>query len=99
MNKFFLSINIILCFGASILSIAPAVQEKQPRSGLLQASVVTLYVTYLTWSALSNQPDRSCNPRLGEILAPGNKKAPNHSMISTITDFMCRFEASVWNQL
>ncbi|XP_059487780.1 probable serine incorporator isoform X1 [Neocloeon triangulifer] len=71
LNKFFLSINLIFCFAASVLSIMPAVQERQPRSGLLQASVVSLYVTYLTWSALSNQPDRACNPRLGEIFGPG----------------------------
>jgi hypothetical protein len=55
----------------SAVSILPAVQERQPRSGLLQSSVVSLYVVYLTWSALSNQPDRECNPRIAEILAPG----------------------------
>ena len=28
----------------------------QPRSGLLQAAVVTLYTTYLLYSAVSNEP-------------------------------------------
>ncbi|KAF4521473.1 hypothetical protein B566_EDAN001770 [Ephemera danica] len=73
MNKFFLSINLILCVVVSIISILPAVQERQPRSGLLQSSIVSLYTVYLTWSALSNQPDRACNPHLSEIFVPGAK--------------------------
>lgn len=28
----------------------------QPKSGLLQSSVVTAYCTYLTWSAVSTEP-------------------------------------------
>lgn len=31
-------------------------QEAQPNSGLLQASVVTLYTIFVTWLALSNVP-------------------------------------------
>lgn len=45
----------------SIVSVLPQVQEKIPRSGLLQSSVVTLYAVYLTWSALSNNPDAKCH--------------------------------------
>ncbi|XP_006202573.1 serine incorporator 3 [Vicugna pacos] len=82
-NKFFISINLILCIAVSIVSILPKIQEYQPRSGLLQSSVITLYIMYLTWSAMSNEPDRSCNPSLLSIithmtastLAPGNTTA------------------------
>ncbi|KAF7480759.1 Hypothetical predicted protein [Marmota monax] len=47
-NKFFISINLILCIVVSIISIHPKIQEHQPRSGLLQSSVITLYTLYLT---------------------------------------------------
>ncbi|XP_027801143.3 serine incorporator 3 [Marmota flaviventris] len=67
-NKFFISINLILCIVVSIISIHPKIQEHQPRSGLLQSSVITLYTLYLTWSAMTNEPDRSCNPTLLSII-------------------------------
>ncbi|XP_072270622.1 serine incorporator 3 [Pyxicephalus adspersus] len=69
LNKFFISFNLILCFIVSVISILPKVQEGQPRSGLLQSSVITLYTVYLTWSAISNEPDRTCNPSLMSILS------------------------------
>ncbi|CAH1403319.1 unnamed protein product [Nezara viridula] len=71
LNKFFISINLILCVLASTLSILPSVQDAQPRSGLLQSSIVTLYAIYLTWSALANSPDDNCNP--GLLLMGKNK--------------------------
>ncbi|XP_007530938.1 serine incorporator 3 [Erinaceus europaeus] len=82
-NKFFISFNLILCVVVSVISVLPKVQEHQPRSGLLQSSVITCYTMYLTWSAMSNEPDRSCNPGLLSIithitaptLAPGNSTA------------------------
>lgn len=62
LHKFFISFNLLLCIGVSIAAILPKVQEYQPKSGLLQSSVVSLYTLYLTWSAMSNQPDRNCKP-------------------------------------
>lgn len=61
-QKFFISSNLILCFVLSILSILPRIQETQPKSGLLQSSILTLYIMYLTWSALSNAPGTECKP-------------------------------------
>lgn len=69
-NKFFITINLVLCVVVSVLSILPQVQEKFPRSGLLQSSVVTLYAVYLTWSALSNNPDAMCHT---DFLPPDGK--------------------------
>ncbi|CAK8692505.1 serine incorporator 1-like [Clavelina lepadiformis] len=67
-NKFFVSFNMILCVAVSILAILPRVQEEQPRSGLLQASVVSVYTMYLTWSAMNSEPDKICNPGLSSIV-------------------------------
>lgn len=57
-NKMFVSINLVLCAVAGIISIHPKVQD----GGLLQSSVVTTYSVYLTWSALSYNPNERCNP-------------------------------------
>ncbi|XP_054639341.1 serine incorporator 1 [Dunckerocampus dactyliophorus] len=66
-NKFFISFNMLFCMVASVISVLRKVQESQPRSGLLQSSIITLYTMYLTWSAMSNEPDRTCNPSLLSI--------------------------------
>uniref|UniRef100_A0A0K8TPS3 Putative conserved plasma membrane protein n=1 Tax=Tabanus bromius TaxID=304241 RepID=A0A0K8TPS3_TABBR len=64
LNKFFISINLILCIIVSVISVTPKVQETLPRSGLLQSAVISLYTVYLTWSAVANNPDTQCNPGL-----------------------------------
>ncbi|KAK2575497.1 hypothetical protein KPH14_011220 [Odynerus spinipes] len=69
LNKFFISFNLILCIIISIISILPSVQKHQPHSGLLQPSIVSLYVIYLTWSGISNSPDRNCNPGFFGIIS------------------------------
>ena len=53
---------MILCITLSVISILPKVQEHLPMSGLLQSSCITLYVLYLTWSAMANSPDAKCKP-------------------------------------
>ncbi|CAH1247436.1 serine incorporator 1-like isoform X1 [Branchiostoma lanceolatum] len=84
-NKFFISFNLILCVVASVIAILPKVQEAQPRSGLLQASVITLYTMYITWSAMTNETNGKCNPSLLQITGltpiqngtqPGTTAAP-----------------------
>lgn len=64
LNKFFISFNLSLCILVSFICIHPAVQEANPRSGLAQASMVAVYCTYLTMSALANHSDTDnvCNP-------------------------------------
>jgi hypothetical protein len=64
-NTFFITFNLILSIAATLLSIAPPVQEANPKSGLAQASMVAAYCTYLTASAVANHNDDGhgeCNP-------------------------------------
>jgi hypothetical protein len=53
---------MILCVIVSIVSVLPKIQEVNPRSGLLQSSVITAYTMYLTWSAMTNNQNTLCNP-------------------------------------
>ncbi|KAM9340161.1 serine incorporator 2 [Symphorus nematophorus] len=75
-HKVFISLNLLFCIAVSIVSILPKVQEAQPSSGLLQASLISLYTMYLTWSAMSNNPNRQCNPSLLSLVQPTPTQAP-----------------------
>lgn len=63
MNIAAITVNLILFLIVSFISINPAVQEGNPRAGLAQAAMVTVYCTYLTLSAVAMEPDdKHCNP-------------------------------------
>uniref|UniRef100_A0A158N8M2 Serine incorporator 1 n=4 Tax=Onchocerca TaxID=6281 RepID=A0A158N8M2_ONCVO len=103
MPKLFISLNIILCLLVSALSILPRIQERMPRSGLLQSSFITLYVMYITWSALINNPDKECNPSLINIFTnhttPYGQEIygtpiPAESLVSLLIWFICILYAS-----
>ncbi|CAF1219438.1 unnamed protein product [Didymodactylos carnosus] len=66
-NQIFIGINIGLCIIISIVSILPAVQERLTSSGLLQASFITFYSTFLVWSSVTSNPSKEapeCNPSI-----------------------------------
>lgn len=94
LHIFFITFNIILCLCASVTSVLPIVQEHNPTSGLLQSSFVTLYVFYLTWSAMSNNSNPQCNPGLLNIIKNHQSTSTNHqldgsSIVSLIIWFIC----------
>ncbi|XP_061093825.1 serine incorporator 1 [Conger conger] len=76
-HKVFISVNLILTIIISIISILPKVQEVQPQSGLLQSSLITLYTMYITWSAMTNNPDRKCNPSLLSLVTNTTSAPPS----------------------
>ena len=62
---------MLLCVILTVTSVLPKVQEHLPNSGLLQSSFVSLYMMYLTWSAMTNQPDPNCSFDLAEKVFGG----------------------------
>uniref|UniRef100_A0A4W5KDN3 Serine incorporator 5 n=1 Tax=Hucho hucho TaxID=62062 RepID=A0A4W5KDN3_9TELE len=56
LNKVFLGVNGSLCLIVTLLAISPFIQRLQPKSGLLQPGVISVYVMYLTFSAFSSKP-------------------------------------------
>ena len=66
LNQFFITFNLVLSALVSALSIHPKIQEINPRSGLAQSSVITVYTTYLVLSAFLNHKSEGelCFPSL-----------------------------------
>ncbi|KAG8192993.1 hypothetical protein JTE90_028113 [Oedothorax gibbosus] len=89
LQKFFISFNLICCIILSVVSVLPKVQETLRRSGLLQSSIVMLYVMYLTWSALNNSEE--CRPSfLGKPHA-----VDAQSIVSLAIWFICILYSSI----
>ena len=52
LNITLIILNIIAAITIVAISLNPRVQDKNPKSGLLQSALVSAYATYLIWSAL-----------------------------------------------
>ncbi|KAK0138029.1 Serine incorporator 1 [Merluccius polli] len=110
-HKVFISLNLIFSIIVSIVAILPSVQEAQPTSGLLQASLISLYTMYITWSAMTNNPNRQCNPSLLSLVgaSPTPPPAPvlgggpveavqwwdAQSIVGLVIFFFCTLYASI----
>lgn len=96
-QKFFISSNLVLCVILSVLSILPQIQESQPRSGLLQSSILTLYIMYLTWSAVSSAAGSDCKP---SFFGKGDSDRPKsttdaEAFVGLILWFSCIIYSSI----
>lgn len=69
LNIFYITFNLILVIICCVCAVLPRVQEWNPRSGLLQAAVVSLYSTWLVWSAINSEPPGGCNSLTGNQTA------------------------------
>eukprot|EP00732_Lithocolla_globosa_P002028 Lithocolla_globosa_v1_NODE_1190_length_2778_cov_35.847977.p1 type:complete len:440 gc:universal NODE_1190_length_2778_cov_35.847977:1282-2601(+) len=56
-NVFFITFNLFLCILVSIVAVSPLVQQANPRSGLLQAAIISVYATYVVASAIASEPN------------------------------------------
>ncbi|XP_076013326.1 serine incorporator 2 [Genypterus blacodes] len=103
-HKVFISLNFIFCIIVSVVAVLPKVQEAQPSSGLLQASLISLYTMYVTWSAMTNNPNRTCNPSLLNLVngSPTPTKAPTdvqwwdaQGIVGLVIFCLCTLYASI----
>jgi hypothetical protein len=105
LHEFYISFTLILSVAISIISILPKVQEHMPKSGLLQSGIISLYMIYLTWSAMSNSPDAKCKLDYDDILNPdaptpapgGDSKFDSQSIIGLVIWFLCVLYSSIRN--
>ncbi|CDZ97606.1 vacuolar transmembrane tms1p [Phaffia rhodozyma] len=77
LNTFFISANVVLVLVITISSVLPAVQESNPKSGLAQASMLSIYSTYLVASAVANHS----GPNSSDLSVPND----HHSTCNPIT--------------
>lgn len=64
-NSFFTTIIFLSAIIFTVVSVHPRIVEANPRSGLLQSAVITLYSVYVVWSAIMSEPSEdsfNCNP-------------------------------------
>lgn len=57
LNAFLITVQLVLSVVCAVCAVLPAVKERTPDSGLLQASFVALYTAYLLLSALLSEPN------------------------------------------
>lgn len=63
MNQTVITFNMVFSLIISGMSVNQTIQESNPKAGLAQSSMVTIYCTYLIMTAVSSEPDdKMCNP-------------------------------------
>lgn len=99
LNIAVITINIILCIAVSVTSILPGIQEYNPHSGLLQASVISLYCSYLIWSGLASDPG-SCNPMgVNSTTTDESGSSGSDNLATTLIGIGITFFCVLWSVL
>ena len=78
LNAFLVTVQLVLSVVCAVCAVLPAVKERTPDSGLLQASFVALYTAYLLLSALLSEPAAwkdGCNRWYTDTPAAGSSGA------------------------
>ena len=83
-TRFFVSINLVLCIAASVVSIHPDVKG----GNLLFSAVVTSLCMYCTWSALNYNPEEKCNPLAHTLMMVEARPARD---VVSVTDLVFLF--------
>jgi len=72
LNVIIITLNLVFGLLVSLISIHPKIQEANPSSGILQASLVSAYCSYLIWSAIMSEPaSEGCNPFKSDNVTTG----------------------------
>ncbi|XP_014777648.1 serine incorporator 5 [Octopus bimaculoides] len=92
-NKTFISINVGLCLLLNVVTLILCSSKRNHNAGILQSSVITLYVIFLTWTALSSEPPTDVS--LSDTILPKNSfsKVMSSSDIAAVNDtllYRCR---------
>ncbi|KAI8777596.1 probable serine incorporator [Biomphalaria glabrata] len=94
-NHIFLGINIGLCVLLTFLTILPCTKNRNPNAGLLQASVICLYVVYLTWSALTSEPMEeiknfldTLKVKASSVISGDTQSSTSRSVLTTTTEIV-----------
>ena len=89
LNAFFITTQLVLAVACAVCAVLPAVKERTPDSGLLQASFVALYTAYLLLSALLSEPP-SWRPAATAGTSTPLPRAPRAARARALAALRCR---------
>lgn len=79
-----IAVSLILCFVVSALSLHPAVKS----GSLFPASLISLYIMYLCYSALASEPkEYQCNA-LGHRVSAANESTLAMGVVVTVASIV-----------
>ncbi|KZS04219.1 Serine incorporator 5 [Daphnia magna] len=98
-NKIFIGINAGLCLFLSVVSALICCGPRETHSALLQASIISVYITYLTWTAVSSIPREPTPSPESSVQQPQSKNLMDMPENGGISDqkFYCGPEGAAFD--